>query len=209
MENASQALTMAAAVLIALLMISLIVVFYNNIRSFRQAEENETYVQQVNAFNKQYETYQKNLYGSEMLSLVNKAVDYNLTESADKGYVEFNVYVTFSTDIGGFKSKQRYSTNQIKSIMDKLQSDIETYGNKKYANYKVSQLALMRTNELQQLFTDRKLSTSTIKEAKENIALYNNVKTDEVTIKSKIFKFEKSTHDNNTGRLLTIEYKEN
>lgn len=216
MENASKALNIAAGVLIGVLILSLLVFSYNQLRALRQAEENSTSKEQeVDKFNKQFDGYIKDVYGSDMLSVANKAQDYNNTQYEYKGYSRVEVIVTFTSNIGekingtyyGFKAK-KYTTDDIISNMVSLQSKTKEYGNKIYANYEVSELAYMTTAEKNQIFEKAKLSKDKIESANEDIKWYSILKSDETKIKSKVFKYITSSYDNTTGRIKLLEYKE-
>ena len=86
MENASKALIMAGGVLIALLIIGILVVFFNNLSDWQKISQTSEEVEQITEFNKQYDVYERNVYGSELLSIANKIDDYNKRESNNKGY---------------------------------------------------------------------------------------------------------------------------
>jgi len=210
MENASQALTIAGSVLIGMLIIALVITGYNQLRDYQRYDETLYYKEQVAEFNNQFDVYIRDVYGSEMLSIVNKSENYNKLEVESEGYSRFDVIVTFKNDIGGFKKGKKYSTDEIISIINTLQSKIESYANKEYGGKKVSQLAVMRTNELNQFIKDKGLNKSPDRTSKieEDIRKYTEVKADEVTIKSKMFKYITSSYDKQTGRIKQIEYKE-
>ena len=61
MENASKALTMAAGVLIAILIIALIYVLINNISDLSQQDEQQLIAKQTATFNKDFESYDRKL----------------------------------------------------------------------------------------------------------------------------------------------------
>lgn len=210
MENASQALTIVAGILFALLIIGVLVIFYNNIRDWQANDEMLTAQEQADQFNKEYDVYIRDLYGSELLSLVNKVDDYNIQEAQDKGYSRLEVVVTFKSDIGGFQKNKKYTTDEIIAKIEALQAKIETYGSKEYGGKTVKQLSLMRTNELKQFISDKQLNKNPDKTAQieADIKNYTDVKSDEVTIKSKMFKYVTSSYESSTGRMKQIEYKE-
>ncbi len=87
MENASKALLMAASVLIALVIIGALILMFNNLTNYQSTKTVSNREAQVIEFNNQYETYnRKNVRGSELLSLLNRAADYNRrTSSASDG----------------------------------------------------------------------------------------------------------------------------
>ena len=86
MENASKALIMAGSILISIMVITLLVMGYNNLTETMNAKNDEDAVEQVTQFNKQYDVYYRNnLYGSDILSLANKVDDYNERQSKEGG----------------------------------------------------------------------------------------------------------------------------
>lgn len=210
MENASYALRIASGVLIGILVLSLLVAGYYNLRSYINTKENIENQNQYEDFNKQYAIYVKDVYGSDVLSLANKAQDYNLKEAGDKGYSRFDVIVTFTSNITtkingttyGF-SKGKYTTDQIISRVNALKSKMDEIGEKTYSGYHVSKLAYMRTDEQYAI-----IKSVEWENAQQNITNYLSLKSDETTIHSKVFKFVKNEYDSITGRMKLIEYKE-
>ena len=78
MENASKALTMAANLLLAVIILSLVMYFYNELRTLPMEEDLAKAVEQAQEFNKQYEVYDKRImYGVDVISAVNKAISNN------------------------------------------------------------------------------------------------------------------------------------
>lgn len=130
MENASKALIIAGSILIALLIISLLVMFYNNIKEFQGANENVDMAEQIAEFNKQYDVYYRdNLYGSDILSIANKVVDYNIRQSSEEGYSKVETSVKFKTGISpnGEKlidSKKRYNAQELNKISQDLEKKV-------------------------------------------------------------------------------------
>lgn len=87
MENASKALFIAAGVLIALIILSLLVLAYDQISQTAKAEEAKKQAEQVADFNAQYEVYNKKLlYGVDILSLINKVNDNNIKYANEIDY---------------------------------------------------------------------------------------------------------------------------
>ncbi len=78
MENASKALLIAAGILIGLILITMIIFGYNQISSYYTNREEVKQSEQLAEFNKQYIGYDReDVRGSDLLSLVNKIIDYN------------------------------------------------------------------------------------------------------------------------------------
>ena len=87
MENATKALTMAAGVLIAIMVIALIYLLIDNISETSEQDEQALKAQQTAEFNRAYESYDKPwMRGTEVISVINKAVDNNLRYSGDEQY---------------------------------------------------------------------------------------------------------------------------
>lgn len=220
MENASEALRIAGAVLIGVLLLALLVAFYNNISGYEKLKDNLEYGEQVKEFNKQYAIYEKPLYGSDVLSLVNLAANYNKLEAIEEGYQRLEIEIKFTNNYGEiekglsksiiFKKNTTYSTDQIIANMNSLQENIKNAGEVKHAGYAVKKLALMRANELELLYERKKLDKNQIENANNAIQYYTKLKADEVTIKSKIYNWEpkKTEYDSNTGRVIKMNYTE-
>ena len=105
MENASKALIIAGSVLIALMIISALLLMFNNLSSYQETNVQSTREAQVVEFNNQYETYNRNdVRGSDLYSLLNRAVDYNErkssvgTEGASIAYQPITISFTIDTD---------------------------------------------------------------------------------------------------------------
>lgn len=122
MENASKALIMAGSVLIALMIIGALLLMINNLSSYQETDTKTARDAQVVEFNNQYETYnRKNVRGSDLYSLLNRAVDYNKRKSTkgtgDKDEGEYLAYqpmeITFDlTPLSGGDWKEKFWTSK-------------------------------------------------------------------------------------------------
>ena len=96
MENASKALIIAGGVLIAILVVSLLVVGWNNITDYNREREVVETQEQINKFNKEFESYNKGVVrGYELISLSNLVLDTNQRYSEDAGFKKLEVFVKF------------------------------------------------------------------------------------------------------------------
>lgn len=78
MENASKALIIAGGMLLAIITLSLIVYMTTATGRIGEAQDAKTALEQLTAFNMQYEAYNKQvMYGTEVITVINKAIDYN------------------------------------------------------------------------------------------------------------------------------------
>ena len=95
MENASKALIMAGSILIAILVIGLLVFGYSQLSETEQIRSDAEATDKVADYMRQFEQFNRTLYGSELLSLANLQEDYNTSETReDLGYdrIEITVY---------------------------------------------------------------------------------------------------------------------
>ncbi len=84
MENATKALTIAASVLIAVVILGALLLTFNSLSSYQNTNTKNTREAQVIEFNNQYEIFnRKEVRGSDLYSLLNKVVDYNRRKSTD------------------------------------------------------------------------------------------------------------------------------
>lgn len=78
MENVSKALLMAGGTLLAILILTVLIYMLNASNTLAQAQDEKKLAQQTAAFNKEYEAYDKSrMYGTDVITVVNKAIDYN------------------------------------------------------------------------------------------------------------------------------------
>lgn len=78
MENATKALLIAGGLLLAILILSLLILLFSNISSNQLAQEKRLEAEQLQEFNQQWEAYNKKaLFGSDIITVVNKANDKN------------------------------------------------------------------------------------------------------------------------------------
>lgn len=95
MENSSLALKIAGGVLIAMLIISLVVVFWNRISKIERERVKFHEIKSISDFNKEFESYNKDIVrGYELISLANLANDTNVKYSEVEGFTKFNVYIS-------------------------------------------------------------------------------------------------------------------
>lgn len=87
MENATKALMIAGGVLIALIIITMFLIMFNNLSNIKKEQEEEAKVEQITAFNAEFEAYNKKvMYGVDVITLINKVAENN------KKYVDNNDY---------------------------------------------------------------------------------------------------------------------
>lgn len=233
MENASKALIMAGSVLLSVLIISALVLLFNRIGAFKRSEVSEKDIEKLAEYTKQIETFKRELYGSELLSLCNLIEDYNARQ-VDLGYDKIQVNVTLNNaiekltvdengrEVSGAKasiSKSYNSSKQLVTDFNKLQDEVNYYKNKKYKNdngKSVEKLSGLKSKELKialgvestmDLSDISSISNSELRKFLSYMENYIRLKTDLTTFKNKKFKIEYK-YDDNTLRVNSIKAKE-
>ena len=196
MENASKALIIAGGVLVSLIILSLLVTFFSNLRNLRQTEQTGDVIVQAAEFNKQYEAYNRNVYGSELVSIARKIEDYNKRDSELQDYTKIVLEVKFSQsavkklDVRGEFTDTLYAgtydSKSLEDLMDNIENEIIKSGNERkiLTNKKtgakqrktIKELAGMRTNEIKELLGLEK-TESLPSDITEKIDAYNSAKT--------------------------------
>ena len=98
MENASRALVMVGAVLIAILIMSLLVYFFTQPGKMYSSINEKKEAKILQNFNKQYESFNRNnLYGVDIISAMNKVLDNN---KQNEGYnnLQIEMQVTIKSN---------------------------------------------------------------------------------------------------------------
>lgn len=207
MENASKALIIAGSVLIALLVISLLVSFFSNIRELTGISQEGEELEQTVEFNKQYDVYARNVYGSELLSIANKIADYNKREAENKGYTKIELYVQIREDMDTtFFKKGTYTSSRIKQETENLQQQIDNLGKQTVRSStnstisrRISQLASMRTKDIEELGIAKE-------DYQAQMNQYNTYKTLLTGVKAKVFQYVNFDYDKNNGRITKMSY---
>lgn len=99
MENASKALIIAASLLLGLMIISVCIFVFNQISTYYETKESNRLTEQLATFNSQYLVYQKNnLRGSDLLSLINKILDFNTLKGDEDPEIEISIKIGNSAE---------------------------------------------------------------------------------------------------------------
>jgi len=213
MENASKALVMAGGILLSLLIISVVVMAFENIASLERQKASIEETEQAGQFNKRFDTFVRNgLYGSEIISAANLAIDYNKTSAENHGYDKIEIEVIFdkanpileAKHIKVDNSKYTYNLEELLDAYNKLDDDIsscltETYATGKTIDYFTS----IRTEELNML-TDKYPGQVPSKSERTE---YQNLKSEMTQFKRKKFNCTVE-YSEVTGRIKKMTFKE-
>ena len=140
MENATKALTIAASILIAIILITLIVVFFKSTNLLKTTEARSEETRQLKEFNEQYSKYKgKYLYGTEVITIINRAIGdgvkvtiNNMTQTIGKENKVIGDYIEEFTPFAG----NAYSVKNINTYKDNRYKCT----NVEYTNGKVSKI---------------------------------------------------------------------
>lgn len=208
MENATKALEIAGSVLIGVLILGLLVFEYRKISNLKKVEEDVKVSQQSEDFNKKFEAYNRNLYGSELLSLANQIQDYNDRYAGEKtsqyenqGYQKVELKITIKTATNKLVAKT-YDLSGFLKVYNDLASDIENMNkNCKYKNKSISYWA-NSGKETERNFPDKS------NKIYDDIAKYKDLYNEQLDITRKTFKCTKINYDNKNGRITNMTFEE-
>ncbi len=89
MENASKALLIAGGILLGMLTLGLLATMFNNISTMQNAKADKKITEEIAAWNSEWEAYNKSyLYGTEVLTVINKAQQNNYEDNLYKVKIE-------------------------------------------------------------------------------------------------------------------------
>ncbi|CCZ17617.1 unknown [Clostridium sp. CAG:780] len=211
MENMTKALEIAASVLIGVLILSLLVFGYNQIREQKNIEQKNEKASQLSKFNINFESYAKDtVYGSEILSLANEVINYNERKAVD-GYQEIELEVKISTGVlnGQYLVAGTYSgtslDQQYKKLVKKIkEADITVFG--KSISY-WSKLSDKETEKTVKARSD--FSESEYTKLKTNRTTYKKYVEEQTDFARKTFKYDDVTeYDSGNGRIIKIMFKD-
>lgn len=103
MENATKALTMAGGILIAIMIIAALIYASSTWQVIPKTQDESVAVRQLSLFNQQYESYARDaLYGTDLVSLLNKAIDNNKKYDVKPDErMSINIEFKLLTDVDG------------------------------------------------------------------------------------------------------------
>lgn len=139
MENATKALTIAGGVLIAVMLAVLVTYVFTHWGNSQKMQQEEIDIQRTNDFNKSYLSYEKVLYGSELLGLANKISDYNDGDDVNySGYGKMGLSIKIVELSGSTDNLFSRGTYNLNSINSKIQDVLDETTNSSDFKGKVS-----------------------------------------------------------------------
>lgn len=221
MENASKALIMAGAVLLAMLIIGSLVFMFQTLSNLKNTEASAEDIEKLARYNRQIETFNRDgLYGSEILSLANLIEDYNIRQSDLKGYTAITLEVYTSGIAGADKNtimQAQYTGKdgylQLIQDFNKLQNDIDTSKAEVLYGQTVEKFAGMRTEEVVDALRNYGVRETQIDAIIQNEidpkTLNYTIKKSEMTeFKNKKFRTPEIEYDQYTGRIIKMVFRQ-
>lgn len=202
MENVTKAMQIAAGVLMSVLVLGLLVYGYNSITESKDIEQQAVREEQAADFNKSFETYNRDLVGTELIALSNKVDDYNKRYPESEGYTKIvfshpdNIPTTEYPNYGN-SSKTIAETNEElgKKIDELAKKTKEGNDGRTYTYSEISKLSITKLNNIE---IDRGSLTDY-----DNYAKYVE---ERENFARKKFQCTKWEYDN-YGRIASIEFK--
>lgn len=125
MENATKALTMAGGILIAIMVLATLLYAATTWGIIPTTKDETDAAKQLAKFNQEYESYDRDaLYGTDLVSVLNKAIDnnkkYNVTNANDPMYVD--IHFSIENDVLSTAITYRtYYTGEKKGETEKIE----------------------------------------------------------------------------------------
>ena len=111
MENASKALLIAGGILFAIVLISMLLYMFSSVRNVAKTQDRNKLTQQIAEFNNGFLAYNKQkMYGTDVISAVKKAINYNSTLDASQSNEFINIVLILKGDF--YTTEQKYTTDE-------------------------------------------------------------------------------------------------
>lgn len=222
MENASKALILAGGVLISLLILGALLLMFNNLTTYQASKSQSVAEADVSRFNNQFETYNRNgIRGSDMVSLVNRVISYNIENEQD-GYEKMQISIKIANNRNEIKEKFSYDTtsdfpklirtsynqDNIASTLTNVVTQLENKYNVGTVNY-ISNL----TSNISKVMDSSEETQKILPNDLSNYGGYNSIKEDIVTyyeyvqLKRAYFNCTNAEYNQETGRMVKMEFE--
>lgn len=234
MENASKALIMAGSMLMAILVIGLLILGYQQISDFEQTKSDVEDSEKMSEYMRKFEQFNRGkdnpFYGSELLSLANLQEDYNKTQGRENitGYkpIKMNVVITKKISQAEYfcKTTGNFSMDKIVQSKSGMESKLDEYEkrNSKYNNKSVKYYSTKTNREIAEDFKIdipsfeldydipvKYFTSGNVKELIEDIEHYRTLNTEYTEFKTgKRFYCSNVKYDKNNGRIEEMTFTE-
>lgn len=179
MENITKALLIAGGILFAILILTLLVTFYGKISAYYKEQYDVKMVEQITEFNSKFENYDgQTIRGNELISVMNKVVDYNRTYADMEGNERITIYV----NLDGHQSELLYTGTSTANVL--FSSVITNNNNRDEDISKISSLAT-------ELANSTGIDDTNLQKLSANISTICNTSTNEEDIRTRNEKLQK------------------
>ena len=118
MENVTKALIMAAGILLSIMILSLLVIFGSRLSGYFSQEHDSKIIEQDTKFNAQFENYnQETIRGNELMSVMNKVVNYNTAIADTEKYEKVKMSVDFKGKERSFLFNEETDTSILNGLL--------------------------------------------------------------------------------------------
>lgn len=221
MENASKALLIAGGIFLAMMILSMLMYVGISMSDNAESQERNLLTKQIVEFNKSYLAYDKTkMYGIDVITVVNKAINHNKTIGAittDPYYINIQIkpnqtFITTVEKIDNSKPNPKRQTvsiitNQIKQILGNPSNSYEAYLIENVPHdlgtwQNNGQTFIMKNN-----FVDFFSGDTIDKEATTDDGKTTYIMSSALTnFKQAIFKCENVEYDEKTGRIKLMTF---
>lgn len=224
MENAAKALMIAGGILLAILTITLLVYMMNAASSMAEAQDAKTLSEQIAAFNREYDSYNKRImYGTDVITVINKAINHNQSIAAqvdDPYYINIKVMPIekFETIVEKIDNTKDYYDSQIlkgDQITDDIKTLLKNPNNSYITTYVESNVwyelgswqnggaSFVTNNNFKDFFAgDAVDRTETTSDKKTTYKMYSAL----TNFKRAIFQCESVIYNGDTGRIEEMSF---
>lgn len=208
MDNAPKALLMAGGMLMAIIVITIFLIMYNNVIKIEEINKSQNEEEIIKKFNEPFLSYSKNvMYGSDIISVINLAENSNLKYGAKSPTDEFYVDISFKLERSLYSIKDTYIINNDgRYVKSGNQEQTEVIaGGKEYSiskdwNTVIYPKLMKELGKKEQVIVDQKKDGAVLK----SYAIVNNVIYE---LKRKTFACTEVKNDGN-GRIISMKFTE-
>lgn len=119
MENATKALLIAAGILLIIMIISVVMIFWDEMAGYFTEKHEATMLEQLAEFNNKFSNYNgKTIRGNELISIMNRIIDYNNYQSDMVGYERVAIIIDLKGHHEEMKYKGENGANTIIKVND-------------------------------------------------------------------------------------------
>lgn len=205
MENASKALIIAGGILLAMMILVMLIYVGTSMTNNAESQNTKLLAQQTAEFNKSYLAYDKTkMYGIDVITVVNKAIDYNLRLGESEEKYKINIIL---------ETKQDFNTTRKRIIQEgngKVieQSDqIEEISLEKGIYQLFEREGSIKINDsIMKFFTQEPDTKNVTEYATEIVTTFTYSAL--TNFKTAIFKCESVEYNEETGRIKSMTFKQ-